>query len=267
MPRSETSSPARTPPVRGAAGRSRENGSGPQSDPPILAVPGGGAPCQQHVWPAEQGPVEMRAGPLGARARRGPEEDHTDSGPLPQDERQPCLPAREASGARGTEHRCVCVCPRHPVHASQDGPPPNSLRGQLCAGAGVARGAPGGNQSRRDSRPGPRWAGGSVQSWRCCPCGLRGPRRAPVLVVHSCALVAAALLLLPPGLLVPQGDVPGGGATGHPAAGRGLRARPARPGRGARTPGPGGGGPHRRKKRQTVQVSTSTEPSVQHWAM
>lgn len=177
-------------------------------------------------------------------------------------------------------HVTVHTCPPHtPTRVRASFTPSSEPR---CAHGNTMRaGSRQGSQDEGTAGPGP-WrqrGAASVQSQRPLPLSLHWPgghirpRQGPVRIALGAALVTTTLLLLPPCLLVPQGDVPGGSRACHPQQACTARAEPPGPRRLSDPPrdtvqpllwGPGA---HRRKKRQTVQVNTSTEPSVQHWAM
>lgn len=128
--------------------------------------------------------------------------------------------------------------------------------------------APGGSEGQRQSR-----AGAPSLSASTGPVGASGPGRVP-------SVLPSALPLSPPLCCFCRRVSLYRRVMSLGAAGRVTPSRPARPEQNHAGPrrlsdpprdtvwpllwGPGA---HRRKKRQTVQVNTSTEPSVQHWAM
>lgn len=286
-------------PVGGAGGSLQGSGSGPHV-----------STCLRHLacpWVGHRHrPPGGRRAPAGRKGAQGPGVGPEASGPTTQ-RPQPHLPAREAqllntrtlhTRPPHTPHACTHAArtpqpgldrlhallaePRH-AHARRRGKTQEARPVRLPAGV----------TGCGESRPGSWWSrrAVSVQSRRPLPLSLRWlrgvarSRRVPVHGANSTALVTAALLLLPPGLLIPQGDVPGGSGdcvtdsrpaeaplhcSARPEWGAQNRAGPrpvkARLGAGGSLRGPQGAA-HRRKKRQTVQVSTSTEPSVQHCAM
>lgn len=124
-----------------------------------------------------------------------------------------CQPEKPAEPL-GAEHRRAHTHHTLTKQPCGDGPS-TPLCSQLCVQRGACR-LVAGIRGGRDT--GLSWAvmGRSAQSRRSLPlvlCGPRGGARrrcVPVCGASSVALVTAALLLLPPGLLVPQGDVPGG---------------------------------------------------------
>lgn len=211
-PRTPPSNLGHSPPphalcVSWAGGRLRGNGSGLQLGSARLGHLRSWWTPQEHVGRGAEGLAGIGARP----ARR-----QGSMWPRGCPGRAPATLSREAR--RPEPGECTCVHASH-THTSPVGGASMPLQSLAVAGGGGGLSeAPGGNPRRRghnlcpggcgeqgSSEPVPLPLPLSLQG----PWGVVGPRPLPVHVATSVALVAAALPLLPPGLLVPQGDVPG----------------------------------------------------------